>query len=113
MRALALALAASCAAMLSGCASHVGLVYTHTREPLSVDFDRTPVVTEGAAGDVKEIQYYVRVLWSSNAIGEVAKQHGFERVYYADLERLSVLGIWRQEWVHVYGTRKAAPAAAP
>lgn len=28
---------------------------------------------------------------------------GIETVHYADLETLSVLGVWNQRWVHVYG----------
>ena len=43
----------------------------------------------------------------SKHFGEIAKEHGFETVYYADLETLSVLGVWTQQYVHVYGTRNA------
>lgn len=108
----AVALLACVAPALCGCASPFGLVYTHTFEPLTTNFHRTPVVSDQAAGDVKQIQYYVRVLWSGNAIGEIAKQHGFDEVYYADLETLRVLGIWTQEWAHVYGTRRSGPSPA-
>lgn len=93
------------APLVSGCNGPQGLIYTHKVEPLSTDFHETPVVADDAAGDVKEIQYYVRVLWSSNGIGAIAKENGFSKVNYADLETLSVLGIWVQQWVHVYGTR--------
>ena len=41
--------------------------------------------------------------WDTNGIGEIGKENGLEEVYYADLETLSVLGIWTQRWVHVYG----------
>lgn len=109
MRGVAVALLACVAPALSGCASPFGLVYTHTFEPLTANFHRTPVVSDRAAGDVKQIDFYVRVLWDSNAIGEIAKQHGFEEVYYADLETLRVLGIWTQKWAHVYGTRRPGP----
>lgn len=105
MTRLLLAFVACLAPALTGCAFPQGLIYSHIVEPLSADFDETPVVGDRAAGDVKEIQYYVRVLWSSNGIGDVAKKNGFEKVYYADLETLRVLGFWIQEWVHVYGTR--------
>src|SRR5262245_13950380 len=110
MRAVA-ALLGFTAAGLCACAPF-GLIYTHTVEPLSTDFHVTPVVDQTAAGDVKEIQYYVRVLWSENGIGAVAKKHGFDKVYYADHETLSVFGIWVQEWAHIYGTRKVATADA-
>lgn len=112
MRSIALALLAALALGLSGCAGPIGLVYTHTFEPLSTDFHRTPAVGEQAAGDTKQIDYYVRVLWSGNGIGEIAKQNGFETVHYADLETLRVLGVWTQEWAHVYGTRRAPEASA-
>ena len=114
MRSHAFALLAGLMLGLSACASPIGLLYTHTFEPLTTNFHRTPVVSEQAAGDTKQIDYYVRVLWSGNGIGEIAKQHGFERVYYADLETLRVLGIWTQEWAHVYGIKNPdlAPADA-
>jgi TRL (tRNA-associated locus)-like protein len=100
-----LAFVAVLASVVSGCAGPLGLIYTHTIQPLTRDFRQTPVVGDKATGDVKEIQYYVRVLWSGNGIGAIAKENGFDKVYYADLETLRVLGIWIQEWVHVYGTR--------
>ena len=36
-------------------------------------------------------------------IGDIARQHGLEEVYFADLETLSILGYWEQQWVHIYG----------
>ena len=111
MKGVAIALFACLASALSGCAP-LGLVYSHTFEPLSTNFNETPVVSEHAAGDVRQFNFYVRVLWHGNAIGEIAKQHGFDEVYYADLETLRVLGIWTQQWAHVYGSRKAEPQAS-
>ena len=94
---------AGLAATLSGC------VYTHTVRPLTTNFHDTPVVTESSAGDVKQIDYnYVRVSWSANALGEIAKKTGFEEIYYADLETLQILGVWTQQWAHVYGRKAAA-----
>lgn len=112
MRSLLRALTAGLSLGLAGCAGPFGLVYTHTVEPLTTDFHCTPAVGDEAKGDTKQIDYYVRVLWSGNGIGAIAKQHGFESVYYADLETLRVLGVWTQEWAHVYGTRKAEAASA-
>jgi len=45
----------------------------------------------------------VDVLSDSNAIGDIAKQNGIETVYFADLETMSILIIWNQYTVHVYG----------
>ena len=101
MRRAALALLAAATCALSGC------LYVHTVEPLTTDFHDTRVVSATGRGDVKQIDYYVRLSWSANAIGEIAKEQGFEEVRYADLETLQVLGIWTQQWVHVYGTKAA------
>ena len=89
-----------------------GLAYTHITQPLTTDFHRTPVANGFAAkGDVKELRYnaYLRVLWDENSIGSIAKDAGLSEIYYADLETFSVLGIWTQYRVHVYGT-EIAPA---
>ncbi|MEW6743625.1 MAG: hypothetical protein AB1486_12790 [Planctomycetota bacterium] len=86
----------------SGCA----LVYQETVVPLDTNFDSTPVFTDRTAtaeGDVKRIDYYLSVEWDSNAIGDIARREGFETVYYADIETVSVLGIWNQRIVHIYG----------
>ena len=89
--------------LLSGC------VYVHTVEPLTLDMDRTPVSGVEKEGSIQVIafSYYftsVRlVAWGNAAIGEVAKQQGMKEVYYADLETFSVLRIWNQYTVHVYG----------
>jgi hypothetical protein len=103
MKKIALALTALAAALLvAGCTT--GLIYTHTRQPLTRDMHNTVIVPNSAAGDIKHIQIsYVGVAWDSAAIGDVAKQHGLREVSYADLETLSVLGIWHQYTVHVYG----------
>ena len=87
--------------LLSGCST--GLLYTHTTRPLDLHLDRTRVIETGHQGDVKHIQYQVSVTWDSNAIGDIAKKNGLEMVYYADLEILSVLGLWSRFTVHVYG----------
>ena len=85
-----------------------GFVYTHVTEPLTTHFDRTPV-GDGfvAEGNVKELRYnaYLRVLWDENSIGSIAKEAGFEEIYYADFETFSILGIWTQYSVHVYGSK--------
>ncbi len=94
--------------LLLGC---IGLVYNHTTQPLTLDMNETPVVRESSKGNVKTFQYYVRVQWDKNGIGQIATEYGFDEVYYADLETLRILGIWTQRWVHVYGTRQASTGA--
>ncbi|MCI0650518.1 MAG: TRL-like family protein [Planctomycetes bacterium] len=103
MRVLVLAGALTYLALASGCAG--GMIYRHTYQPLSTNFDRTPAATHKALsrGDVKHIHYWGHVLWDTNAIGRIAKEHGLETVYFADLEILSILGFFNQYTVHVYG----------
>jgi hypothetical protein len=89
--------------VLSGC------LYTHTREPLTVDMHRTPVTSVEKEGSVKLISFppiignYRLIAWGSAAIGDVAKKEGMQEIYYADLEVFSVLRIWNEYTVHVYG----------
>ncbi len=101
---------------LTGCVR----LYAHTIVPATNDFHATPVMRESPARlNVKRINYprYIDVRWDSNAIGDIAKEHGFSRVYYADVEELQILlGIWRQTWLIVYGERtedEAGDSAPP
>ena len=88
--------------LVSGCMS--GVIYTHTWQPLTVDMDRTRVVSTGGSGDIKHIAIYMAsVAWDSAAIGDIAKKQGLHELYFADLETFSVLRIWNQYTVHVYG----------
>jgi hypothetical protein len=106
---LRLASLCACALLTSGCVR--GLIYTHATRPLTRNFDRTPVVEGSAAeGNVKELRYngYLRIVWDDNAIGSLAQRAGFSQVYYADLETFSILGIWTQYSVRVYGEKGGA-----
>jgi len=112
MRALPRLAALAAGLLASGCTAP-GLVYTRITRPLTVNFLEAPVVLDGAPaeGDVKSLRFRVELRWDVNAIGELAKTNGIEEVYYADEEILSVLGIWRQRFVHVYG--RALPGEEP
>ena len=103
MRQFKFGLVALAAALLvSGCG--VGLIYTHTYQPLSRDMRNTTVVPTGADGNIKHIQIWAAgVAWDSAAIGDIAKKHGINELYFADLETFSILRIWNQYTVHVYG----------
>ncbi len=93
------------ALLLCGCMR--GLVYTHVTRPLTTNFDRTPVADGFVArGDVKELRYnsYLRVIWDVNSIGAIAREAGLDEIYYADLTTFSVLGVWTQYRVRVYGS---------
>ncbi len=105
MRAL---LAALCAVVLQGCLG--GYLYTHTVRPLTTDLSNTPVVVgPGARSTLVQVRYsYLDVRAGNNAIGEIARQNGIARVYYADIEVFRVLGIFTQSYVRIYGEK--APA---
>jgi len=91
-----------CALCLTGCG--MGLIYTHTITPLDLNSNETPLVIESEEGDVKHLSYsLVDVQWDSNAIGDIALENGIETIYFADIEFLSILGIWNQDTVHIYG----------
>ena len=90
-------------AVLPGC--RTGLIYTHITTPLDVNLNQTPVVRGDARGGVNTLQYYIRLDWGKGAIGEVALDHGFDTIHYADLGTLTILRVWTQRFVHVYGTR--------
>jgi hypothetical protein len=92
--------------LATACRTPSGAIYTHTITPLTTNLRETPVVESSSRGDVRQIDYSsVRVRWSSNGLGEIAQKAGFSEIYYADLETLSVLGIWTQRWAHVYGRK--------
>ena len=96
------ALAAAALLCTAGCGT--GIIYTETVRPLSTDFHATPFGERTEKGDVKTIRYYVSVSWNENAIGRIAKKHGIDEIYFADLETLSVFfGIWSQRWVRIRG----------
>lgn len=99
---LAFALA-MCSVSTSSCVS--GFIYHHTVMPLSTDFRGTAADgSQAGVGDTKHLKLsYVDVIVDSNGIGDIAKANGLQQIDYADLETLSILGIWTQEWVHVYG----------
>ena len=93
-----------------------GVLYTHRVEPLSHHY--TPIqvaqADKNSSGHETELEFrYVTVLWGKNGIGEVARKAGFETIYYADIERRSILfGIWSRNTVRIYGAMKAGNGAS-
>ena len=80
-------------------------LYTHTVRPLTTNFDRTPIVDHPPAkGSLKMVRFrYVDIRWDENAIGQIAREGGLERIYYADVEVYRVLVLWTETIVRVYG----------
>lgn len=105
------ALLLTLAVATSGCSVRAAL-FSKTVQPLMTDFQATPVAQQGRSeSDVKTVTFYVDVEWGDTGIGEIARQKGIAEIYYADIETVTVLGYWRQNFVRVYG-RPAAEAVA-
>jgi hypothetical protein len=93
------------ALLISGCT--FGLLYTHTWTPLTTDMHETKVApTTSGTGDIKHIVLLYpafSVAWDDAALGDIAKKRGLQELYYADLEYFSILHIWNDYTVHLYG----------
>lgn len=112
-REFALVLFIIACSVLSGCSNGVLFrdgVFSHTVKPLT--FNREPTkLREGereAIGRINQFQYPLTaglgVRIGKNGLGDIAREHGINTIYYADIERWSaVFGIWSAEVVHVYG----------
>jgi hypothetical protein len=88
--------------VLTGCTT--AILFQHTREPLTRDHHATPSAVTGAESDIKHIQVpYVGIMWGDAALADIAREKGMRELYYADRELLSVLTIWRQYTIHLYG----------
>ncbi len=95
--------------ILTGCANGIlfnsGL-YSHITTPITFNQKPTELKdsTKKGHGDIEHIQYQISISVGTNGIGDIAKKHGMETVYYADLERQSFLfGLWQREFIHIYG----------
>ncbi len=89
--------------LLGACLVLSSCIYAHTVEPLMTDFRATPTGDGVSSGEIKRVTFYVSVEWDKNGIGSIAKKHGIEEIYYADIETTRVLWYWRQQRVQVYG----------
>ncbi len=92
--------------LMAGCSlSPYGYIYHHTIQPLDTNMNRTTVMPGRAqADDIKHFSYdIIDIYWGSNGIGEVARKNGLTEIYFVDIETFRVLGIWEQEFIHVYG----------
>ncbi len=95
---------------LAGCVNGVlfnsGL-YSHTVKPLTMNPNPTEVreSLKQARGHIDQLQYQViSVRVGKTGLGQVAREHGLETIFFADMERWSVVfGLWQREVVHIYG----------
>jgi len=102
--------------ILAGCLTFGGMssdslkgrVFKFVRVPLTINLDNTPSMIFHANGKILKIKapfsgqgFYAE--FNSNAIGDIAKKHGLKKVYFADIEIFSILGIFKYKEVHIYG----------
>jgi hypothetical protein len=90
-------------ACLTGCGA--GLIYTHVTVPLDLNVRDVPAQPETGRSDWKTFKYVVQVDWNSAALVDAARAAGLERIFFADMEILSVFfGVWQQRTATVYGS---------
>ncbi len=99
----------------SGCLSYrapvkppLGAIYTEIKAPLTVNFHNTPVGAPNKKYSQKYTRYlnifgYVSVAWDEAAIGEIAREGGITEIAYADYQVKSILGIYGEFQINVYG----------
>ena len=105
MQPFAIAACIALTACLQGCL-YGGAIYQDTTTPFDVNLNNTDVHKEHETGETKRLIIplaFIALTWDSNAIGDIAKKSGMQRVFYADKRVLNILGIWRQEFVTIYG----------
>jgi TRL (tRNA-associated locus)-like protein len=95
-------------AALLACGCVNGLLYTSITTPLTTNMRGTPAGAKSGELDVESLAEPIftgiRAEWDSNAIGDIARKYGIKEIYYADVQRFSVLlGIFGQSTVRVYG----------
>lgn len=104
--ALSLSLLAGCSIIGNGVPA--GFLFTYARIPYTHDLNNTAMTDFEADGRVVRIKepltgYGIYTELNTNAIGDIAARHGIHEVYFADLEILSILGIFNHNKLYIYG----------
>jgi hypothetical protein len=92
---------------ITGCMP--GLIYTNTTTPLVTNMNATPangkvVYTENEGFKVPLSRIPLSAQWRKDLVGEAAKANGLTTIYYADIERFSILGgIWQESSIRIVG----------
>lgn len=84
------------------------LLFTYNKVPYTQDLDNTPVTDATGKGKVIRIKepfsgYGISAEFNSNAVGDIARKNGLTEVYFADMQELNILGIYRERRLHVNG----------
>jgi len=88
-----------------------GLLYSSTRAPLTVNFDRTPSGRDrGRKVSSAHTSYFhdpiltgTDFAWDDASIARIAHEGGLKEIYFADYEAFQILGIYGRFTVNVYG----------
>jgi len=94
--------------VVSGCVER-GILFSHTVEPYSEEFQTTPVGTKSCVVNSHEIQdpltgYNASAAWTTSAIQKAARHAGISEIHYIDKKSLSFLnGLYRRESLVIYG----------
>lgn len=104
--------------LLSGCAVNtyraplhlpVGMIYTHVKAPMMVDFAQTPVCeAQGSATSLcfqDWILTGIAVAWDDCSVAAAARAGGLSDVAYADYELQTYFGFFGKMTVTAYGTK--------
>ena len=85
--------------------------------PYSIDLDNTPVSDASGKSTILRIRepftdlgIYTEL--NSNAIGDIARKNGLEKVYFADLETFSIFSVWRTNTLVIYGEKSKVELTA-
>ena len=93
--------------LLPGCVGN-GLLYTRVTEPATLNFDKTPVGSKRVLIQSYRLQepvtgYGVSTEWEADPVKTAARQAGVTNLFFADMQTLSILGVYRQRTLIVYG----------
>jgi hypothetical protein len=104
-------------AALSGCCFFEGPIYdcpltgrfySHYTYPVVSDMNHTPrgtkrVMLDSHYAEAPFTRGLVNAEWHSRAIGDAAKRHGLDNVYFADMHVLTIFGVYRRQRIEVWG----------
>ena len=101
---LAVLLTAGCAFWRAPVVPPGGVLFTQYRAPLTPQVSGVPVAKKVGMHTSHYFAYFLySFAWDDASIDAAAKEGGLSRVYYADYEVLSILGLYARFTVRAYG----------
>ena len=87
-----------------------GFLFQDIKAPLTTEYNATPVGTANSKQGSSSTKYFLDFLltwlgfaWDDASVEAIARRHGIENISYAEYEHLSVLGVYQEFTVTVYG----------